>query len=373
MGIRIIILLLFAFVANISFAQQAIVVQDMPLNHQESKVLIMLPFSIGTPDQFRLRDKMLDYYEGVEMAIEELKKLGIKMSVEIVDTKGDSLEIINILSNPDYQNCDLIIGPVLDKELVEVEKFCAIYNIALVSPLRYYSKKTGAEFPLINLIPNDTIQYQYIGYQAAKAFKNFQVVVLDEQMNTVKGHASRNFKKGYDNYSKKNCQIINGKTQTIANTWNQKDSLLIFYTGKNSSSCSNGISNAKNNKCIVMGPADWIDIDRVDYNVFNGIYFYDAYSVPHNDTTFKQIRKTYRTTYGGDPQRYTLIGYDQFLYLGTALAAFESRFLNHILNKKFNYLHSSFQLVTRGNLIENSGINFFYYKDYQFYKSYWRY
>ncbi|MDP2176433.1 MAG: hypothetical protein Q8K70_11040 [Bacteroidota bacterium] len=373
MGINRYIFIFFALIGHSISAQQAVIVQDNEHFKKDCKVLIMLPFSIGTIDQYRLRDKMLDYYEGVEMAIEDLNSLGIKMSVEIVDTKGDSLEVINILSNPDYQNLDLIIGPIIDKELVEVEKFCSIYNIPLVSPLRYYAKKTGGDFPLINLIANDTIQYKYIGYQTAKAFKNYQVIVLDEQMNTIKGFASRNFKIGYEEYSRKNCKVIDGKIKTISNSWNQKDSLLIFYTGKNSNSCNNGISNTKNSKWVVMGPADWIDIDRVDYNVFNGVYFYDAYSVPHNDTAYKQIRKNFRTNYGGDPQRYTLIGYDQFLFLGTALAAFESRFLNNVMNKKFNYLHTNFQLVPRGNLIENSGINFFYYQDYQFYKAYWRY
>ena len=49
---------------------------------------------------------MLDYYEGVEIAIEELKKYQLKLEIEVVDTKGDSLEVIRILSNPNFQNLD---------------------------------------------------------------------------------------------------------------------------------------------------------------------------------------------------------------------------------------------------------------------------
>ena len=142
---------------------------------------------------------------------------------------------------------------------------------------------------------------------------------------------------------------------------------------KNTSTPINPLSKNGNSKWVVAGPADWLDIDRVDYNVFNGVYFYDTYSVPMNDTIYKQFRLNYRENYGGDPSRYTFIGYDQFLFIAMSLGAFDVDFYNHILGRSFNYTHTSFKFVKRGNLIENAGTNLFYYKDYQFYKAYWRY
>ena len=134
-----------------------------------------------------------------------------------------------------------------------------------------------------------------------------------------------------------------------------------------------GISVKNNSKCIVVGPTDWLDIDRVSYNSLNGLYFYGTYSVPYNDTTYKAFRRAYRLKYGGDPDRYTFIGYDQFSFFGMALMAFDQEFYKYILNKEFNYTHRTFNFVQRGNLIENAGLNLFYYDNYNFYKAFWRY
>ncbi len=371
---RVLSLILCCLYFPLISSQGAVIVKDnLPPFKKEYQVVLMLPFCIGMPDKWKVRDIMAEYYEGVEIAIGELEQQGMKMNLVVLDTKMDSLEVIRLLSDPEMQKTDLFIGPVYDNELVEVEKFCATYKIPLVSPLRYYPKSTGANFPLINCTAVDSLQYFYFGKHASQAFRKFQVVVVDDALKNAKTYAARNFKKGYELGSGSECQIIDGKIVTVASVWNGKDSLLIYYPGKSSISCSNALSNTNHEKWIVAGPADWLSIDRVNYNVFNGVYFYDTYSVPYNDSSFKSFRLTFRNKYGGDPDRYTFIGYDQLLFFGTALMAFDDKFYKHILNKEFIYMHRTFNFVQRGNLIENAGLNLFYYQDYKFYKAFWRY
>lgn len=346
---------------------------DIPPFEKTYKVVLMLPFCIGMPEKWKVRDIMAEYYEGVEIAIEALEAQGMRMQLTVLDTKQDSLEVIRLLTDPEMQKADLIIGPVYDNELAEVEKFCATYKIALVSPLRYYPNTLGADFPLINCNAVDSLQYFYTGKHSVEAFKKFQVVVVDDAAKNSRSFAARNFKKGYELASGKVCQIVDGKLVTPESVWNKKDSLLIFFTGKGAGSCSQAIASNKHEKWIVAGPADWLNIDRVNYSVLNGLYFYDSYCVPYNDTLYKTFRKSYRLKYGGDPERYTFIAYDQILFFGSALMAFDTEFYKHILNREFNYTHRTFHFVRRGNLIENAGLNLFYYQDYHFYKAFWRY
>jgi len=372
MRLSLTIFCILAFFSSRLFANN-VLQEKLPPYKKEYKVVLMLPFCIGMPDKWKVRDIMAEYYEGIEMAIADLETQGLKMKLTVLDTKMDSLEVIRLLQNPNLQETDLMIGPVYDNELFEVEKFCAIYKIPLVSPLRYYPNTLGTEFPLINCNTVDSLQYYYTGKHAAIAFKKFQVVVVDDILKNTRTFAARNFKKGYELASSQKCLIIDGKTVTIESVWNKKDSIMVFYTGKSASSCSQGISAKNNPKCIVVGPTDWLDIDRVSYNSLNGLYFYGTYSVPYNDTTYKAFRKAYRLKYGGDPDRYTFIGYDQFSFFGTALMAFDQDFYKYILNKEFNYTHRTFNFVQRGNLIENAGLNLFYYENYNFYKAFWRY
>lgn len=339
---------------------------------KEYKVVLMLPFFIGVKEQYKIREVMMEYYEGVEMAISELEAMGMKMDLTVLDTRSDSMEVIRLLSDPEMQKADLIIGPVYDNELVEVEKFCATYKIPLVSPLRYFPNTIGADFPLINCNAADSLQYYYLGQMVSKGFKKFQVIVVDDDIKPYKS-ASANFKKGYEISSGKSCKVIDGKISTPELAWNGKDSLLIFYVGKSSGSSSNGITNNKIGNWVVLGPSEWLDIDRLNYSGLNNMYFYGSYMVPYNDTFYNEFRANYRKTYGGDPERYTFIGYDQFLFFCSSLMAFDDDFYKLILNKEFRYTHRTFQFVRRGNLIENAGMNLFYFQDYNFYKAYWRF
>lgn len=363
------ILILFSGIPEMSAGNT----RSKPPFEKEYRVVVMLPFCLGMNDKWKVRDIMAEYYEGIEIALEELSSMGLKMNLTVLDTKMDSLEVIRLLSDPELQKTDLFIGPVYDNEIVEVLKFCSVYKIPLVLPLRYHPNITGGDFPLINCNAVDSLQYYYTGKHAATAFRNFQCIVIDDLMPGSISGAARNFKKGYEAVAGKNCIIANAQTTDLETFRLGNDSLLLYYTGKGPSSCNHAIVQKEKANCIVAGPAEWLNIDRVNYHVLNKMYFYDTYSVPYNDTVYKSFRLQYRNRYGGDPERYTFIGYDQFMFFGSALMAFGIHFPGYILEKEFNYTHRTFHFVKRGNLIENAGTNLFYYKDYHFFKALWRY
>ena len=357
----------------IGFNLKANSVKALPFE-KEYRVALMLPFCLGNPDKWKVRDIMADYYEGVEMAIANMEAQGLKMQLTVLDTKQDSLEVIRLLKEtPGLEQYDLIIGPVYDNELFEVEKFCSVYNIPLVSPLRPYNKTLQTDFPLINCSATDSMQMYYTGQMVADAFKQFQVVLVDDQNKAAKSYAAKQFKLGYESVNKQGCSVVDGKLTTVASVWNKKDSVLAVFTNKSSSSCNLAIGLNNAMSLIALGPAEWLSIDRMNYGSLNGLYFYDTYSVPYNDTTYKQFRKQYRLKYGGDPERYTFIGYDQFVFFSTALMAFDKDFIHQVLNKSFQSTHRNFQFVRRGNVFENAGSNLFYYQDYNLYKAFWRY
>ena len=58
---------------------------------KEYRVALMLPFCLGNPDKWKVRDIMADYYEGVEMAVAAMEAQGLKMQLTVLDTKQDSL------------------------------------------------------------------------------------------------------------------------------------------------------------------------------------------------------------------------------------------------------------------------------------------
>ncbi|MBC7425055.1 MAG: ABC transporter substrate-binding protein, partial [Bacteroidia bacterium] len=184
----------------------AVIAKD-PVVKKEFHIALMLPFCIDDPTNFKIRERMADYYEGVLLAMDELESKGMNLKLHVFDTRKDSMVVIGLLKNVEMIKMDLIIGPVFENELVEVEKFCAIYNIPLVSPLKYYSKKTAADYPLFNNVPADSMLFYYMGAMAAESFPRHQVIVLDDVTKNGKSN-SNNFRKAYAIASKKEAKLV---------------------------------------------------------------------------------------------------------------------------------------------------------------------
>ncbi len=76
----------------------------------------------------------LEFYEGVLMALDSLKKEGHSVTLFTYDTQRDRGRTMEILRKPEMRNVDLIIGPVNYWNLEIVSDFARDNRIPLVSP-----------------------------------------------------------------------------------------------------------------------------------------------------------------------------------------------------------------------------------------------
>jgi len=76
----------------------------------------------------------LEFYSGVNMALEELKNENISFHVKVLDSKNDVFTTKQALSAID-KNTDIIIGPIYAKETLPVAEFALANKIPCVSPL----------------------------------------------------------------------------------------------------------------------------------------------------------------------------------------------------------------------------------------------
>ena len=90
---------------------------------------VMLPLHDNDGDGRR----MVEYYRGVLMACDSLKKLGISVDVNAWNASEDC-DINKILNNHAAAECDLIIGPLYSKQMDAIAGFTARHDIQLVIP-----------------------------------------------------------------------------------------------------------------------------------------------------------------------------------------------------------------------------------------------
>ncbi|MGE0019832.1 MAG: LysM peptidoglycan-binding domain-containing protein [Draconibacterium sp.] len=131
----------------------------------------------------------LQFYEGVLVAIDSMQKAGMKVKLNVFDTKDNPETVRNLVGKGILDNTDLIIGPVYENVQKEVAAIAREKQIPMVSP---FTPKSA----LINTNPlyyqiNPTREYiaEATVEMIAENFKgsNFIVVKTSQYEGTAEG------------------------------------------------------------------------------------------------------------------------------------------------------------------------------------------
>ena len=77
----------------------------------------------------------LEAYEGVLLAADSLRALGLTVEMEVYDTGADSAELKRLIRSGELEDADLIIGPVFSYNLEQIASWAAERDIPVVSPV----------------------------------------------------------------------------------------------------------------------------------------------------------------------------------------------------------------------------------------------
>ncbi|MFI3291979.1 MAG: LysM peptidoglycan-binding domain-containing protein [Rikenellaceae bacterium] len=76
-----------------------------------------------------------EFYQGFLLGVEELKKEGKSVNVNLFDTKRSSSTVSEIVESDQFKASNLIVGPVYEDLMGEVVKYAESHSIPVVSPL----------------------------------------------------------------------------------------------------------------------------------------------------------------------------------------------------------------------------------------------
>jgi LysM repeat protein/ABC-type branched-subunit amino acid transport system substrate-binding protein len=111
-------------------------------NYLEGDTLI----EIDEPEEmfhgfYRESENFLQFYEGVLLAVDSLRKAGMKIKLNVFDTQQNSDSIRKFIYREEFLETDLIIGPVYAQVQEEVADIAAKNRIPMVSPLSSQSRE----------------------------------------------------------------------------------------------------------------------------------------------------------------------------------------------------------------------------------------
>lgn len=117
---------------------------DSLRNFKKQRLAVMLPFSMHKTDGNENRDLLksdrtmriaLDFYSGVKIAVDSANALGIPVDYDVFDTQKSLQATKDILDATDFEDYNVVLGPLMPDNVVETAKELKSFNVPVVSPL----------------------------------------------------------------------------------------------------------------------------------------------------------------------------------------------------------------------------------------------
>jgi len=337
---------------------------NVPRHKQKFNIAILLPFhtdaSNSTTD-IRRSNLMLEYYQGVKIAIPEIEQLSSSYKLHFYDTDNDTNKLKLLLNKPEMETMDLIIGPTDDAQVRIAAYFARKREIPLFSPITTTNKLWSNNPYVFNLNPSDQMQAMQFLKWFKKTHSGEKLLIVRDGKRFDRGFGQAlvdeciaqkiDFSKiAFSRYINWNTYLSAGKN-VVVNTSQDKTNMNYTVTGLLS----------KSDRVTLVGPEDWMAFTSVDFNQLERLKITyistNKANVPNKFTT--HVIENYRANYKDDPSWYTYMGHDQILFACEALDAFGKYFPLFIEGKSISYANTDIKLTKTSTCFQNKYIQLF--------------
>lgn len=206
-------------------------------------IAIMLPLYLNDMDSLINEDKyelsikrneirplhFIEFYEGAQLAIDSMRKLGMKVDYTVYDVSGTEAETLLLLENPMLRNVDLIISLLHRNNFKLVSEFSKKNRIPLVNSLSKRQQIVYENSYVFKLSPKPDALYTRIGDFVGANFADYNTILvrnnpyqMTREYNQLLGHLNGNVNPkaplAHSATLKKIDSFMKGKTELFLDT-----------------------------------------------------------------------------------------------------------------------------------------------------------
>ena len=303
-----------------------------------ANVAVLLPFQLNQffPTEYNMdsipkKTKLaLGFYEGIKIGLDHLKNEGVSLNVRVYDTQNSPAEVNQILAKPEMKQADLIIGPIYNKQLVEVAKFAKANRIHAVSPLSPSNKITlGNPYYLI-ASPSIETQCAAMFDYIVTTYSNRNILALSTSKPNESNLASLFYrfatvnaanreKYGYVDVTQVVSSIKDSETTIEAHLSPAKENIIIV-TSFNELFINDLLRKLNMLKSryqiTVFGMPNWMKMNtlQLDYLANLNFHITAPFWTNTNSENYQKFKEDYFNTFKTHPSNYSNTGYDLITY-----------------------------------------------------------
>lgn len=311
------------------------------------------------------QSRMVEYYQGVLMAVEQLKREGYSFVINTYDAGQKDNSLDSLLSSSAFDNIELIIGASYPKHNKQLAKFAKEREIPLVIP--FSSKKDEA-------INNPTV-YVANGIQSfilpeissrfVKTFPNANVIFVEDTIEGNKKEFIKSLTSELDKneipYTTLPMELLsNGDTvlHTLSNVYQEEKEMIVIPTSSSAATLNTLLPSLLHARSIdtlnvakfkLFGYPEWQihakDTRELMYEVDTYFYatFYSHYALPRVAEFQEDFIRWYNRSIQNIYPRYGMLGYDTGYFFLLAASLYGNEIYEKINQTPFNPVQSDFK------------------------------
>ncbi|WP_246229410.1 ABC transporter substrate-binding protein [Sphingobacterium shayense] len=324
----------------------------------QNKIALILPFQLDKVNPAALSKAdiqrsavALDFYQGFQLALDELAEQGTVFGLSVVDSKDDPASNVAIARSKNISDASLIVGPVYPKEIQAFGGNLENKNTLQINPLAATKASTFNLGNLVSLTPSIDVHTKATAERVAKEFRSGDVVIVYNSSD----NNSRQFLAGFvgelkginptislvsvSSISQLNEQLsTTGANLIVAGTTDkfqlrtfldnlEKKTLENFYTFK------------------LFGHPLW---DRIDFSMYASFSSFKPtitsadHLMPWNSEV-KKLKDKYYSIYGVNPSDHSYKGYDAAKYFGKLLNKYGAEYASKVVQEEYKGVFSSYK------------------------------
>lgn len=322
-------------------------------------------------EKLNLSTLSLDFYSGTLSAVEEAKKLGIKIHIDVYDNKNSFDEIDKLSDNKNINSYDFILGPFIPRNLNRLSLNLKDSKVPIVSPLT--SKKIQINKNVFQSVPSIQSQremmFTHVDSLIIKDPDPCVMIIYDRSTELVKEKLLKRFP-----YAELiDTDLTKGLVdpEITDSLLVEKKNNLVFLESQNlnvitsvSSLLNSQISKERNINLLSTYRSETYENENISYQQLGNLNFtYPSYFIPNYGDELNELNALFIENFGKLPNKIALRGYEITLdlILRTAhrrklvksidlgeTSYFQNRF--DYVNKEQGYINQSVFLVKHDDL-----------------------
>ncbi len=222
---------------------------EEPVLKERYNVALLIPLYLEkidqefleTPDPRHPSFVFMQYYEGMLIALDSIRKMGADIRLSVFDVCDDASKAHAVLRKTEMADMDLIIGPFYSNTLDIVAQYALRRNIPVVSPLHWEDNRQLVSYPnLFQVTPSIQTQMNDMAYYVARNHASDNIILVHNNQpgvaNLIQGYKNTlnkelNYRQYYRdsvNLARVDGYFLNGVYvgERLTNVYVLNDSLL---------------------------------------------------------------------------------------------------------------------------------------------------